>query len=257
MNELQIGKFPNFDFSKFQNSGFLFLADRDLPHIPRARVYDPRVSSFNPLKNIDATRARELAVVLYSAYPQGESTLTVRNGAIDLAPALLEAGRFDKLQSDSEEVMRLKDDILFSPTIRHALCEPMRPFSFDTNSVVIADLRRSVLGDYDARIIGLLLMSFYQGQLIVPNLGFFGRDIHTRLIAEERLIAGVRKLNDLKRKAPELREEVLTIECRIPRGAIYPDAKELALLEGLRPDPLRADNSYNKYIEAAMSAVLD
>jgi hypothetical protein len=33
-------------------------------------------------------------------------------------------------------------------------------------------------------------MSYYKGQLVIPDFGFYGRDIHSRLIREERLIAG-------------------------------------------------------------------
>ena len=34
-------------------------------------------------------------------------------------------------------------------------------------------------------------MSHAKGQVAVPDFGFYGRDIHSRLIREERLIAGV------------------------------------------------------------------
>jgi hypothetical protein len=46
-------------------------------------------------------------------------------------------------------------------------------------------------------------MSHGQGQVVVPDLGFYGRDFHSRLIREERLIAGVNYLETAKRTAPK------------------------------------------------------
>jgi hypothetical protein len=37
---------------------------------------------------------------------------------------------------------------------------------------------------------GLLLMAHFKGQLVVPNFGFYGRDLHQACIREDRLIAG-------------------------------------------------------------------
>ena len=47
--------------------------------------------SFNPLTNIDYKKAREIADILYTVSPQGENTLTVRNGKRALLKMLLEA----------------------------------------------------------------------------------------------------------------------------------------------------------------------
>ena len=68
------------------------IADK-VPDVPRARVFDPHKHCFNPLKDIDYKKAREIADVLYTIAPQGENTLTVRNGKRAL---LSGEKRFDK-----------------------------------------------------------------------------------------------------------------------------------------------------------------
>jgi hypothetical protein len=56
-------------------------------------VFDPMKHSFNPLKGIEYERARELAELFYTIFPQGDNTLTVRNGKRALLKALLKADR--------------------------------------------------------------------------------------------------------------------------------------------------------------------
>src|SRR5688500_7748028 len=68
----------------------LFIHD-EVPDVARARIFDPTQHSFNPLKDIDYKTARALADVLYTAFPQGDNTLTVRNGKRALLKALTEA----------------------------------------------------------------------------------------------------------------------------------------------------------------------
>jgi hypothetical protein len=55
----------------------------------------------------------------------------------------------------------------------------------------MARINRAELGDFDALVLGLLLMGHFKGQLVVPDLGFYGRDAHVSLVREERLIGGV------------------------------------------------------------------
>jgi hypothetical protein len=43
-------------------------------------VFDPLKRSFNPLDDLTYRKAREIADILYTVSPQGENTLTVRNG---------------------------------------------------------------------------------------------------------------------------------------------------------------------------------
>jgi hypothetical protein len=71
------------------------------------------------------------------------------------------------------------------------LCKPTN-FSFNPNSMIVARISRKELGDFDALVLGLLLMSHTKAQVVVPDFGFYGRDIHSRLIREARLIAGIK-----------------------------------------------------------------
>ena len=61
-------------------------------------MFDPALHCFNPLKGIDYKRARELAEIFYTLSPQGENTLTVRNGKRALLKALMKADRIDHFQ---------------------------------------------------------------------------------------------------------------------------------------------------------------
>jgi hypothetical protein len=200
----------------------LFIHD-EVPDISRARIFDPTKHSFNPLKDIDYRKARALADVLYTAYPQGDNTLTVRNGKRALLKALLSANRLDRIEGDPE-VEGMIDDLLQSPVLKRVLCNPTN-FSFSPNSLILARLNRAELGDFDALILGLFLIGHFKGQLVIPDGGFYLRDTHLSLIREERLIAGVNFLSEF---TPKLRNSVLLIDDKIADGALYDDAVELA-----------------------------
>lgn len=225
----------------------LFIHD-EVPDISRARIFDPAKHSFNPLKGIDYRKARALADVLYTASPQGENTLTVRNGKRALLKALLSAKRLDRIEGD-EEVTGMIDDLLQSPVLKSVLCKPTN-FSFSPNSLILAKLNRAELGDFDALILGLFLIEQFKGQVTVPDFGFYGRETHVSLIRENRLVAGVNFLGEL---APRLRNSVLLIEEKVASGALYDDAVDLARLAGLRPDFAHDDNPYNSFIDEAMA----
>jgi hypothetical protein len=51
-----------------------------------------------PLHNTDYKKARTIADVLYTISPQGENTLTVRNGKRALLKALLKAKRLGQVR---------------------------------------------------------------------------------------------------------------------------------------------------------------
>lgn len=227
----------------------LFIND-DVPDLPRARIFDPAKHSFNPLKDIDYRKARALADVLYTASPQGENTLTVRNGKRALLKALLSSTRLDKIEGD-EEVTGMIGDLLQSPVLKSVLCNSTNQFSFKPNSLILAKVDRATLGDFDALILGLFLIEQFKGQVVIPDGGFYLRDNHTSLIRENRLIAGVNFLGEL---APRLRNSVLLIEDREGAGALYEDAVTLAQHAGLRPDPAHDDNPYNQFIDQAMAS---
>lgn len=224
----------------------LFIHD-EVPDVSRARIFDPAKHSFNPLKNIDYRKARALADVLYTAFPQGENTLTVRNGKRALLKALLSATRLDKVEGD-EEVTGMIADLLQSPVLKSVLCNPTN-FSFSPNSYILARLNRAELGDFDALILGLFLIGHFKGQVVVPDFGFYGRDVHVSLVRENRLVAGVNFLGEL---SPKLRNSALLIEDREASGALYDDAVTLAQHAGLRPDFLREDNAFNTFVDEAM-----
>lgn len=231
----------------------------DVPDIPKTRVFDPTRHGFNPLKDLDYKGARELAAVPYVISPQGENTLTVRNGKRALLQALLQTKktakwkgktekraftRFDQITGD-EEVTGMISDILASPLLRRVLCEPS-DFHFNPKFKIIARINRAELGEFDSLVLGLLLMSHYKGQLVIPDFGFYGRDVHTNLIREGRLIAGVNYLSELPDK---LRKAALLIPDKIPSGATFEDAVVLA--NYLEKNPPHTDG-YDTFIKAAM-----
>jgi hypothetical protein len=209
------------------------IADAFLSHFPRARVFDPAVHSFNPLKDIGYKAARDFAALVYTASPQGENTLTVRNGKRSLTKLLLNAGRLDKLSSPSEadaEALATIEDLLLSPVLKRVLCNPTN-FSFKGS--VVAKIDRAQLGDFDAFVLGTLLIGQHKGQVIVPDFGFYGRDFHTTLIRQNRLTAGVNFLAELPVK---LSQALLTVRDKTPCGTTAADARELAEYTGLMPD---------------------
>ncbi len=102
-------------------------------------------------------------------------------------------------------------------------------------------------------MLGLFLMAHFKGQIVVEDLGFYGRHMHVALVRENRLIAGVSRLNECERKAPELSASLPLIKDRVASGATFKDAEALAELAGLRPDCLREDNNYNRFVDDAMA----
>jgi hypothetical protein len=77
-------------------------------------------------------------------------------------------------------------------------------------------LNRAELGEFDALVLGLLLIGHFKGQLVIPDFGFYGREAHVSLIKEDRLIAAVNFLGELSSK---LRNDVLLIKDRHASGA--------------------------------------
>jgi hypothetical protein len=240
MNKLYVGFTKTVELPK---GGCLFIDDEPRD-VPRSRVFDPLKHSFNPLKDIDYKKARELAEVLYTIAPQGENTLTVRNGKRELLAALLKADRLDRVKGD-EEVSGMVGDLLASPVLSHVLCNPTN-FSFNPKSVIVAKLNRAKLGEFDALVLGLFLIGHFQGQVIIPDFGFYGREAHTSLIRENRLIAGVNSLAELP---PKLRQNVLLIKDKVTSGTTFEDAETLAIYAGLVP----RTTGFNDYVAGAIA----
>ena len=61
---------------------------------PRHGNFDVNEHHFNPLRDINYKRAREIAAIVYTAYPGGEDTLTVRNGKRALTRLLLTGAEY-------------------------------------------------------------------------------------------------------------------------------------------------------------------
>jgi hypothetical protein len=207
MNQLHIGLNRQIEPP---SGGFLYISD-EVPEVRRATIFDPRKHSFNPIKDIEYRKAREIAEILYTISPQGENTLTVRNGRRAMVRALLDGPkkkkkgkivdvwpepkakegvkRFDRIEGD-EEVTGTLDELLMSPLLRKVLCSTA-DFPFKPGSRIVALLNRAEIGDHDALVLGLLLMAHFKGQVVVPDFGFYGREVHVGLFRERRLIAGV------------------------------------------------------------------
>jgi hypothetical protein len=244
MNQLHVGFKKNIEKPK----GWWLSIDDEVTQHPKGRVFDPLKHCFNPLKGLDYKRARELAELFCTISPQGDNTLTVRNGKRALLKALMKADRLDRVKGTKgdEEVGALIGDILVSPVLRKVLCTDGKEFSFaGPNAKISARINRAELGDFDALVLGLLLMSHFEGQIIVPDFGFYGRDFHSRFVREERLIAGVNTLNELP---PRLRQMALLIKEKQASGATVEDAEELAKYEGLG----RGTNAFMDFVAKAI-----
>jgi len=213
----------------------------------RDNIFTPRDHSINPLENNNDKTAREQADNIYTIYPQGANTLTVRDGLIDLAPALRTAKRLDELHkvAPSDEIVRLEKDILFAEVTRKALTYH-RPFTFKKNTLSIARISRAKLGLKDARILTYFLMSYYKGQIILPDAGDYLTDTHINLLLEKRLIFSVTYLKELPEK---FKRAALIRSQRIPSKTNYEDAAELATYDC--PFPPHTDG-YDTFIKKAM-----
>jgi hypothetical protein len=204
-----------------------------LEHFPQAKLFDVSRHTLNPLRTINHKQARDFATAVYTASPEGKDTLTVRNGRRALTRLLLDGPkRLDKLSRTNEdpgvlEALATVDDILLSPVLKRVLCSPSN-FSF--RGAVIAKLDRAVLGDFDAFLLGQILIGQSKGQVIVPDFGFYGRD--TTLVRQNRLTAGVHFLAEL---SPQLRNAALLIEDKIGQHCLPRDADTLAHFRGFIP----------------------
>lgn len=127
-------------FLDLAHSPFLLIDDGPiasafLERYRKAKLFDTTKHSFNPLRGIDYKRARDFASALYTASPQGENTLTVRNGKRALTRLLLSGPeRLSDLPSSSKdpgeaEAIATVADMLLSPVLEHVLCNPTN-FSF-------------------------------------------------------------------------------------------------------------------------------
>lgn len=252
MKILQIGLRTKIERPK---GSFLWI-DGEVEH-PKGRIFDPLKNHFNPLKNLNYRKSCEIVEIFDALFTRGDSTLTKDTG-LDFLHDCLEKKpeSFDTLVPEPDKksstghiwayskVKRL----MRSPVLGSVFCEG-NEFSFKgKNTKIIARLDRGVLGDFDALALGLFLTAHYKGTVCIPAGEFYLRNLHVALIREDRLIVGVRRLKDL----PEA-FDVMDFDERIPQGATFKDAEELAECEGLRRIFDKEDSDFNKYVDAAMA----
>lgn len=211
-------------------------------------VLDLERHSFNPLKDMDYPRARDFVAVLDAVFPEGESTLTRRYSSYILLSALLtgKRKRLDALIAPSKEnqdAYQKVQTLLLSPVLERVL---NRPSNVSLKGTVIARLDRAAIGDFDAFVLGTLLMSMYRGPVLVPDFGFYGRPFHTSLIRQGRLHAGINSFDEL----PKLRNELVLIEQKIASRCTPDDAELLALYAGVTP----GTNAFNEFVARAISS---
>jgi hypothetical protein len=184
VNKLYVGLSKTIALPK---GGLLLINDevRDVPDWRRPRIFDPLKHSFDPLKGIDYRKAVALVDAIMAVMPGGENTLTKEDAEFILLEALLSKPRsLERLIEKSkdptrEKARRMVGRLLLSPVIKRVLCGKTN-FTFNPNSVNMARINRAELGDFDALVLGLLLMGQFKGQLVVADLGFYGRDAHVQ-----------------------------------------------------------------------------
>lgn len=213
-------------------------------------VFDPLIHSFNPIAGIDEAAACDFVEMIYPS--QGSETLTVRNGKWALTQAVFKYPSLDEIRwgtSDAQkEAKGVVEKIRFFPVLESVFCGTPN-FSFDANRSIVAVIDRAQLGEFAATVLGLALIAQGKGQIIIPDFEHYGRPFHKALIRQNRLMAGVPTLSALHK---DLRGLCMRME-KIGSGVVYEDALELAKYKKLRPDPLRAGNDYDKFIDAVMA----
>lgn len=191
--------------------------------------FDATKHTFNPLQKINTTKARALSEIVYTAFPQGENTLTVRNGKRALTKLALKGKRLDKLprklpgvkQDDVIEAHAAIDDLLLSPILTRVLTAPI---NFSPDGVLLAKLDPAELGELDCFILGNLLVNLYKGQVVVSDFELYQTRLYRNLIRQNRLIAGISTFAEV----PQFRERLLLFKDKIGSLCTVKDAETLA-----------------------------
>lgn len=209
-------------------------------------VFDVSIHSFDPLKGITPNKARDLATAIYTASPQGHDTLTFRNGRRALTKLLHTAKRLDTITGNKKdpaiaEALGMIDDVLFSPVLKDVL---NRPANMSFKGTIHARLNRAELGDFDCYLLANLLISQYQGLVVITDFGFYGHKGHTALIQQGRFVAGINFFAEV----PDMRNELMLIDTKIPSHCTPDDAEDLAIYAGL----IRDTKGYSDFIQTAI-----
>ena len=240
------------------HGSFLFIDDGplidalELPARRKVVQFDIAKHRLNPLHGMDYRRAQEFVAVMGAIFPEGESTLTKKNADFVLLNALLDDPplyldkllRPDKKDPARQDAYQKIATLLLSPFLSSVLCGPT---NFSMRGIVLAQLDRAILGDFDAFVLASLLISQFKGQVIIPDGGFYLREHHMALVRQGRLVAGVNTLSEL---SPLLRQTLLTVPNKIAARATYEDAEVIARYEGLVPRTV----AHTDFLARAMAA---
>lgn len=207
----------------------------EIPARRKVTRFDISKHHLNPLHQMDYRRAREFVAVMDAVFPEGENTLTKKNSNFVLLNALLDKPTYlhqlieepDKKDAARVDAYQKIATLMLSPVLSAVLCKPT---NFSLKGIVLAKLDRAKLGDFDAFVLANLLISQFQGTIILPDGGFYLRDHHISLIRQERLVAGLTTLAGVH--SDRLRQELLTIEEKVGSKATFADADELANYSG-------------------------
>lgn len=220
-------------------SSFLLIDDGAiidaLPNFKRRKVthFDATKHSLNPLQNLTYLRACDFVSIIGAVFPGGENTLTKQYSFIalhewlDTNPKFL--SHFPRAKKDdvglSDAGMKIRR-LLLSPVLKNVLD---RPTNFPLKGIVLVRLNLTDLGDFDAFVLGNLIISTYAREtkhpVIIPDFGFYGLQSHAALIGQNRLIAGVHFLEEVDRP---LKNALLLIEEKVGLRTTAQDAETLA-----------------------------
>lgn len=253
MNAIIVGKDKTPTIQHLPDT-FLLIDDGDLIEslpLPKRRavtIFDVAKHHFNPLKDMDYRKAREFIQVLDAVYPEGTNTLTRKNSNFILLQTLLDKPeKLSKLLSPKSKDPAHTDayqkiqTLLLSPVLRSVLDEPTN-VSF--KGIILARLNRAELGEFDSFVLANFLISQYRGNVVIPDFGFYACPIHSALLRENRLIAGINSFDEV----PTFKQRLLLAQKRIPSHCTAEDAEILAQYAGLIP----GINEYNDFVQSAI-----
>jgi hypothetical protein len=234
---------------------YLYLNDH-VPVIPRAAYFDPTRDSFNILDDLTYRKASDIVEIFRALFPAGENTLTKETGLEAIAEALEQKPtslatmltKPGKGATTGEvwaygKVQRL----MRSPVLRQVLCSAQPNLPTVKAKTLLARINRAEIGEFDALAVGLFLITQWKATVVIPDLGFYGRDMHTSLLREDRLIGGIRFLDDLPDR---LRREIERNSEKVARGVVYDDAVLLARHKGMIPGTIEFNEEVARMMES-------
>lgn len=250
---------------------FLFIDDGPLiehltfPSQPSATFLNLKADHFNPVSDMTEMKADAFIDIIDATFPQGRSTLTNRYSNHIIFKALLDnpqrlstlveppANNKDIYQKDAfEKIERLLmyevlEKVLDRPT--NISFTVRRQGKRDAHKTIIAKLNRAALGDRVCFVLANFLIANYPGTVVIPDFGFYQCPFHIQLIRDGRLIVGVNSLSEV----PNFKQDLLLFDQKSASHCTLEDAELLADYMGLYPDPTRADNPRNEFIQRAIS----